>query len=201
MNKTWISIAGISGSAFLALALVQRFVPELVRGLDIFVAQSIEPYQTLAWIQRSLAITALGDVAAIIALAVGGAILLRRHPSLIQRLIIALVGSTISTNLVKALISRARPETLVWLNPFLSFSFPSGHATASMTLFGFFAVAATHLLPLGIKRRVVITLCVVVIALVGMSRLVLGAHFLSDVVGGWLLGLFWIALAFSIKRG
>lgn len=200
MNRTWSMVAGISGVAFLVLALVQLYLPGLARGIDISVTELIAPYQTLEWIQGFLAVTALGDVATIIAIAIGGAVLLRHHPSLIQRLTIALIGSTVSTNVVKALVSRARPETLLWLNPFLSFSFPSGHATASMALFGFFMVVAVRLLPPGIARKLTILTCAIAIVLVGMSRLVIGAHFFSDVMGGWLLGIFWIALAFSIKR-
>lgn len=200
MNRYWSCLALASGTAFLTLALVEVFLPEVARSVDIPFIRLVAPYQTLVWVQGFLTITALGDAAGIIAIGLGGLVLLRHHPVLIQRLALALAGSTITTNLVKAVISRARPETLLWLNPFLSFSFPSGHATASMALFGFFAVAASRLIPVGTKRKVLILACVLAIVLVGLSRLVLGAHFFSDVLGGWLLGLFWIALAFSFKR-
>jgi len=201
MNRYWPCLALVSGTAFLILALIEVFLPELARSIDIPLTLLIAPYQTLAWVQGFLTITALGDAAGIIAIGLGGLVLLRHHPILVQRLILALVGSTITTNIVKTVISRARPETLLWLNPFLSFSFPSGHATASMALFGFFVVAASRLVPVGTKRKALILACVMAIVLVGLSRLVLGAHFFSDVLGGWLLGLFWIALAFLFRRG
>ncbi|MDQ1299500.1 MAG: hypothetical protein QG636_168 [Patescibacteria group bacterium] len=200
MNKTWISLAFASGAAFLALALAQHYAPGLVRAVDIPVATLLSPLQTFSYVQGFLVVTTFGDVVGIVAIALGAAVLLRHHPSLVQRLIIALVGSTITTNVVKVLVSRTRPETLLWLNPFLSFSFPSGHATASMALFGFLAVASARLQQ-GRRHFISVALCILIILLVGLSRLALGAHFFSDVIGGWLLGLFWVALAFSFKRG
>ncbi len=200
MNRNWFIGACAAGSAFVVLTLLQLYQPGFVREIDIPIAQAILPYQTYTFVQAFLAITSLGDVAGIIAIALGGIVLLRHHPAFLQRLILALVGSTVTTNTVKMLVSRARPEALLWLNPFLSFSFPSGHATASMTLFGFFAVVAARLIPPGTERTLTMLACAAAIVLVGLSRLVLGAHFFLDVLGGWLLGIFWVALAFSIKH-
>ena len=61
-----------------------------------------------------------------------------------------------------------------------SFGTPSGHAMNTSSIFGRFGV--------GMNRRWVTWICVVLIALVGISRLYLGMHFLSDVLVGWLFG-------------
>lgn len=61
-----------------------------------------------------------------------------------------------------------------------SFGMPSGHAMNVMSIFGLFAA--------GVKRKWVTWVCAIAIFLVGLSRLFLGMHFISDVLAGWLLG-------------
>jgi len=199
-NRTWGLTAILSGATFALLVAVQYYAPDLVRFIDIPVSSSVVPFQTYGTVQAFLSITALGDVAGIIAIALGAAFFMRTHPRYIVMLTTALIGSTVSANAIKFLVSRMRPETLVWLNPFLSFSFPSGHATASMTLFGFLALASSRLIEPGAKKKLAIGACVLAVVLVGVSRIVLGAHFFSDVLGGWLLGLFWVSLVCIYKR-
>ncbi len=200
INHRWAYLAAISGIAFILLAFAQRFAADFVRALDVPLAMLVVPFQEYHLVQGFLAITALGDVAGILAIAFGAMVFMRNHPHHIRMLALALIGSTLSANAVKLLVSRMRPETLLWLDPFLSFSFPSGHATASMTLFGFLAVASARLIPKGAGRLFVVISFVGAVLLVGTSRIFLGAHFLSDVIGGWLLGFFWVALVYSFSR-
>ncbi len=199
-NRMWTIVALLSGGALALLAVVQYYAPDLARLIDIPISSLVVPFQTYTIVQAFLAVTALGDVAGIIAIALGAAFFMRSNPRYIVLLSIALAGSTVSANALKVFISRMRPETLLWLNPFLSFSFPSGHATASMTLFGFVGLASSRLIAPGAKRTLAIAACILAILLVGASRIVLGAHFFSDVVGGWLLGLFWVSLVGMYKR-
>jgi len=93
------------------------------------------------------------------------------------------------TQVTKDAVARSRPDVAYALVPRpKSGSFPSGHATLALTFYGILAIAlgrrftsrwATILLALG---------TVVVVMLVGVSRLYLGVHFLTDVVGGWIAG-------------
>jgi membrane-associated phospholipid phosphatase len=101
---------------------------------------------------------------------------------------------------LKFLIGRARPELLAdygaySLTPFtgntLFESFPSGHSTAAGAFFGAFAMVMPQLRPLFLLSAL----------LIGVSRVVVGAHYPSDVAAGLLLGL-WVALmmAFLFAR-
>lgn len=94
---------------------------------------------------------------------------------------------------MKYLMGRERPTAIYADAVFEQFSFPSGHATSSMVIYGFLA----FLLSRGrspAMRAAVLMAAAAWIALIGFSRIYLGAHWFSDVVGGFSLGLAWIAL-------
>ena len=73
------------------------------------------------------------------------------------------------------------------------FSFPSGPVTMAMVVYGFFAVLIAREMP-GRRRAWPYVLAGLLVALIGFSRLYFGAHWLTDVLGGVLLGMGWIAL-------
>lgn len=101
-------------------------------------------------------------------------------------LVTVLLGWGLS-NVVKALVGRARPVVEHAVDRAPGYSFPSGHATTT-------TVAAVVLLvllwPLLRRRgrRVGVLLAALVVLLIGLDRVLLGAHFPSDVLGGYLLG-------------
>lgn len=103
----------------------------------------------------------------------------------------ALIGARLCVMVLKVVFERARPASIY--GGLESFSFPSGHATSSMVTYGFLA----FLLCMRQRWRVrvpVIAVTVVLVTLIGLSRLYLGMHWLSDVAAGYALGLAWIAL-------
>ena len=74
-----------------------------------------------------------------------------------------------------------------------AFGFPSGHAAMSIVTYGFLAIIATRELSVRAQAALAITLSVLV-SLIAFSRIYLGAHWLSDVLGGLTFGLAWVAL-------
>lgn len=112
----------------------------------------------------------------------------RHHRSTAVWLVALVVVENLVAPGMKHVLNRPRPE---WDNPITvehSTSFPSGHATAAAT----FALAVLLVLPLLIRSRawrwVVGAVTVVVALLICADRIMLGVHYLSDVVGGVLLG-------------
>ena len=107
------------------------------------------------------------------------------------------------TILVKELVDRARPDFAGGGARLSSLSFPSGHAAGSATLVIVVLVLAWPRLT-ATGRRVAVPLGVAVAVVVGLSRMWLGVHYLSDVVAGWALGTAWalsLALAFGAFPG
>ena len=102
-------------------------------------------------------------------------------------LLVILVGRGVS-EVEKYWIARARPTLEPHLVIVKTSSFPSGHATSSMI---FYLTVAIALVPAP-WRRVAAACAVLLSLLVGISRVMLGVHWPSDVVGGWSFGLLWV---------
>ena len=103
-----------------------------------------------------------------------------------------MVAAPLAEGALKALVGRTRPEGL-------AFGFPSGHATAAAAFFGALIYLAGSLPPAA--RRAVRALGIVAIVLVATARVVLRAHWPSDVLGGVALGLALASAAALVARG
>lgn len=120
-----------------------------------------------------------------------------------QKLTIALGGTfvwlaLVVSTLLKRVIKRTRPLTkYVAGMRFHSFSFPSGHTMGSTTAFGLLAYYGAHFLPSPFNA-IALVLCVLLIFLVGISRIYLGAHYPTDVIGGWILGAMILGIVISV---
>ena len=115
---------------------------------------------------------------------------------------VLLVGP-ITTGL-KDLFGRIRPAFDEGGSRFSSLSYPSGHSSGIATLATVALVLAWPYLARRGLRRIAVAVGVGLVLLVGLTRLWLGVHFLSDVLGGWALGLSWslvTAVAFSALPG
>lgn len=106
-------------------------------------------------------------------------------------------GTLVVGSLLKLILRRDRPVTEYVEHMFIdSFSFPSGHAAGSVPIFGLIAyLAAAMYQPWGALAAALIA---VVTVLIGVSRVYLGAHYASDVLGGWVVGLAGLAIIVGI---
>ena len=105
----------------------------------------------------------------------------------------------VAVYLIKIFINRPRPFGALPLGE-TSGSFPSGHATASIFIYGFIIYYLPKNYLTGPKKKIVNALLVSLIILIGFSRLYLNAHFFLDVVGGYLLGATFLTLLLRSKN-
>ena len=105
-------------------------------------------------------------------------------------LLVILLGRGLS-EIQKYWIGRARPDLEPHLVVVKTSSFPSGHATSSMI---FYLTLALALAPRGRTRRLAAAAAILLSLLIGTSRVMLGVHWPSDVIGGWSFGLLWVLL-------
>lgn len=110
----------------------------------------------------------------------------------------AVAGAVTTGYVLKMLMARARPGGLIPAAIETSFSFPSGHATASLALFGFMTYLLCKMFPA--RKSFLLIASAILIGSVGFSRLYLGVHFPSDVLAGYLVGGLWLLGGIEIVR-
>ena len=115
--------------------------------------------------------------------------------------VVTVLGSWALSTCIHLLSFRHRPDAaLVREALSTSSSFPSGHVTSYVAMFGAIAIILKTRLPHSRVARALMWLAIALIALVGLSRLYLGAHWASDVLGGYLLGGMWLTFAARVYR-
>jgi undecaprenyl-diphosphatase len=104
--------------------------------------------------------------------------------------------------LTKLIVARPRPDAslIEVMRQYQHNSFPSGHVEFFVTYFGFLLFLSYVLLKRGWLRRVCCAVFGLLIALIGVSRVYLGAHWPSDTVGAYLAGGLWLALMIELYR-
>ncbi len=141
-----------------------------------------------------VAVTELGDgvVIGLVAVAVLAWLLWHRNWRVAGYWAAAIVFGQCLAFLIKSSLQRPRPLPELY-DGLSSFAFPSGHATMSTVAYGFLAVLVARQLPLP-RRWIAYAVAAALISMIALSRLYLGAHWLSDVLGGISLGLAWVSL-------
>jgi len=166
---------------------------------DLTLAEELHAHAGAIGIRAATAISVLGSpaVIAVWGLALGILLLMQGRRLLLGGWIAALAGGGLLDAVLKRVFHRPRPT---WDAPFLTahgWSFPSGHAMGSLVAYGMLA----YLLVLVLRRRrsriAVMAGAAVLVLLIGLSRLYLGVHYFSDVVGGYAAGAVWLSACIS----
>jgi membrane-associated phospholipid phosphatase len=149
------------------------------------------------------AVTSLGSTAVLCGV-VGLAViflLIRRLWRLALYLLVAGAGALVLDPVLKSLVGRLRPVLAHPIAHGTGNSFPSGHSLGSMVCYG--AILLVFLPAVrGRRRTAFIAVVAAVILVVGVSRLLLGVHYVSDVIGGWAIGVTWLGItAFAFELG
>lgn len=159
-------------------------------GLDMPVLQYLALHRDITTSLSFIGITELGSTVFVcgVALCVGIALAYRRKVVYAIALGISVLGAGATALVVKEVIHRARPGRAFQAYAETGLSFPSGHATLAAAFYGFLVYLAWRTMPPGLARTATVSALTVLIALTAFSRLYLGVHYLSDVIGGLLLG-------------
>lgn len=204
-----VALALVAVPFALVLLLVEDKWPPLLQA-DVGTSDSLHGYAvTHAGFVRAMQLvsdsgSALAWVVVLAAVVVW--LLWRRLPILALFVVITGIGSSLLNTVVKSSVHRLRP---VLTNPVAhepGLSFPSGHAQAAIVGY---SVLLLVFLPVmhGAWRKAGIALAVFMVLAIGFSRIALGVHYLSDVLGGFVLGGAWVAAmaaafnALRVERG
>jgi undecaprenyl-diphosphatase len=147
-------------------------------------------------------ITALGSpvVLGLIVLIITGYLLLEARYVTAIIVLTTAISSEILDEVLKLLFARPRPAVVPHLRTVVSASFPSGHAMESAIIY----LTLGALLMRVVEGRITKTYCmataIFLTFIVGVSRVFLGVHYPTDVIGGWMLGFLWAAVTFLVTR-
>ena len=149
--------------------------------------------------------THLGSGLWLIPLAAVAVVLLASRRAWADALLVAMAtaGALVLNPLFKEFFSRPRPALHDPDLTLRTFSFPSGHAMGSAAVYGALAIVLVRRLRGTVWAPLVVAAAVLVVLLIGASRVYLGAHYPTDVVAGWILGLAWLlvcVLALTIRE-
>lgn len=151
------------------------------------------------WLTRlMLGVTRLGTTPflAVVTIAVWWALFRIGHGRAIALLVLATLGMMALSESLKLEYHRVRPPAYFGYDEPTNYSYPSGHADTSISFYGLLAWIATHRIQARARRRAVWAASAVLVLAIGFSRVYLGVHYPTDVLGGYALGLVWtIAIA------
>jgi undecaprenyl-diphosphatase len=196
----------VAALAFAVLLVMVRFQWPFLESVDHGAAADINRLIAgdHALVAVVTSVTVLGSTAmlcAVIGLAAIG-VAIRKRWRLASYLLVTGAGALVLNPVLKALVGRLRPVVAHPIAHGTGDSFPSGHSLGSIICYG--AVMLVFLpAARGRWRPAFITVVITLVALIGISRVLLGVHYLSDVLGAWALGIAWLgvtAFAFELAR-
>jgi len=182
-------------AVFLGMAeLAARIVYPDVRSVDVGLALALHQHAAPALTVLFLGLTILGSGLpnALLTAAFAWLLARRRSPILAAVLVLVMLGGWSLEFVTKLVLHRARPEYLR-LAAATGYSFPSGHALEATCLYGALALALWPLVRRPWQRVGLVALATLMPLSIGLSRVYLGVHYPSDVLGGWVGGLLWLA--------
>lgn len=143
-------------------------------------------FRIVTWLGSSIFLTTLTVIVALLLRRAG-----KRHRAIL--VVVSFLGSSLLMEMLKLAFHRPRPAPYFGYTLPLSYSFPSGHSLMSFCTYSVLAAFATVYEEQWTRRVVLWLLTVALILLIGMSRIYLGVHYPSDVLAGYIAGLFWVS--------
>src|SRR5215218_2762297 len=195
VSAVWLA-AGLAFSAFVVWAFIE-LTDEVVEGESRAFDRAV-----LLWIHSTFPgwlegpmriVTALGYYWAVLPLLAMAVIFFYRKGWRLSSilLLVSTAGSIVLTTVLKSVFQRARPEFFDSGYHASFYSFPSGHATVAVGFYGMLTLVLAYRLQ-GTARWAVAILGILVVLLIGFSRLYLGVHYPTDVLAGYLAALLWL---------
>jgi len=187
-------------AAFLFGAIAQQVVAGApLTQLDADLATWLHRRVGSPWLELLLAITHVHSTVAISCYAIVAGIVLARQQRWrsVVTVIVTVAGGLVLNVLMKLAFQRQRPSFDDPLLTLDTYSFPSGHVAGSTLFYGLCVAWVYRRTPELRWRLAALAVATVALVLVGLSRMVLGVHYLSDVVAAFAEGVAWLALCLT----
>ncbi len=198
-----IGVVGLTSCLLISFILAWLFEEILEReafAFDTSLLYWLHGYANPSLDAVMLTITQLADARVVIVIvAVTLAILWwQHHREEAKFFAVACLGAFILNTGLKLFFTKPRPHLFPSLIAETSFSFPSGHALGSFVMYGFLSYLLSAHFPK--FSKLIYTLAVLTIALIGLSRMYIGVHWPTDIIGGYGIGYLWLMLCIAMLR-
>lgn len=196
MKKQFKILLVILSSIFIVLTILVKM--NLTCEFDKIIYEFIISYKNNSITNIFKIITDLGDTIAIISILILSFLLFKNkiYPKIMALNICCIV---VINQILKHIIRRPRPEILRLVEE-SGFSFPSGHSMASFGFYGFI-IYMIYISKLNKNLKIIlISIFSLLILLIGISRIYLGVHYASDVVGGFIMSLICLLLVITFSK-
>jgi undecaprenyl-diphosphatase len=207
---TWL-LVGLGGCVLLFVFLV--LASEVMEGETVAFDKKIllgfrkadDPSQPIGpeWITGVLMdLTSLGGptVITLVVLAVVGFLLLQTRYWTAFFIFMTSVSGELVSYAMKSAFARPRPTVVPHLREAFSSSFPSGHAMQSAIIYLTLGAVLMRITESRVTKIYCLTVAMLLTFLVGLSRVWLGVHYPTDVLAGWIVGLFWASVCWLIAQ-
>ena len=156
-----------------------------------------------AWLEGSMIdLTAIGGptVLGLTVVIVAGFLVLQTRYRTALVVAITSFSAELLSNVMKRAFNRPRPSVVPHLREVFSSSFPSGHAMESAIVFLTLGAILMRAAESRITKIYIFATAVLLTALVGISRVYLGVHYPTDVIGGWIIGFMWASICWLVAQ-
>lgn len=153
------------------------------------------------WVEETVRdITALGGPSVLTFMIVGvlAYLMLKRNYRASALVFVATLGGLIISLLLKDIFLRPRPDIIPALMVETSPSFPSGHSMLSAVVYLTLGSLLTRLETSPKIRVYTISIAILIAIMIGLTRIMLGVHYPTDVLVGWIVGFFWASLCWFV---
>jgi len=200
---------GLSALVYAFIALAGEVMEGDTRAFDVAILTALrradDPSRPIgpAWLEGALLdATALGGpfVITLVVLAVVGFLYLQERYRTAMVVAAASISGEIVNFALKHVFMRPRPDVVPHLREVASSSFPSGHAMESAIVYLTLGVMLMRIAERRITKIYCLGVAVFVTLLTGISRVYLGVHYPSDVLGGWIFGFLWASICWLAER-
>jgi undecaprenyl-diphosphatase len=171
-------------------------------GIDRGVALWFHNHLTPTFVSVLRGITEFGSsewIAIVLSVAVLYFIFKRWWPALLT-MVVAVPGGMLLNEWLKLLVHRHRPFVDGWFVDWSGYSFASGHTIGATLLYGQLALFIIPVIKSRRARALIFSTTIFIVVLVGFSRIALGAHYVTDVLGGMFLGTSWLMVCLFLSR-
>lgn len=200
---------GLCAVLFLFIRLAGEVMEGDIQTFDVQILRSLRSAADPAlpigpsWMEGVLIdVTALGSpvVLGLIVLIITGYLLLESRYVTAVIVLVSSISGEILNETLKIFFERPRPSVVPHLRTVVTASFPSGHAMESAIIYLTLGALLMRVVEGRITKAYCMATAMFLTLLVGVSRVFLGVHYPSDVLGGWMLGFFWAAVTFLVTQ-